>query len=91
MAALEQANEVRMARAQMRRDLRSGWMSVRVVILDPPDYVKTMYVLDLLMAAPSYGRVKASKILRLCRISTGKTVGGLSERQRGELESMLRR
>jgi hypothetical protein len=35
--------------------------------------------------------VKANKILQQCRISPSKTIGGLSERQRTELVSLLRR
>ena len=36
-------------------------------------------------------RVKVNKVLQVCRISPSKTIGGLSERQRAELISMLRR
>jgi hypothetical protein len=35
--------------------------------------------------------VKANKVLQQCRISPSKTIGGLSERQRDELVSLLRR
>jgi hypothetical protein len=35
--------------------------------------------------------VKANKVLQQCRISPSKTIGGLSERQRNELVSLLRR
>jgi hypothetical protein len=35
--------------------------------------------------------VKVNKILTHCRISPSKTIGGLSERQRAELVSMLHR
>jgi len=35
--------------------------------------------------------VKANKVLVQCRISQTKRIGGLSERQRTELVSMLRR
>jgi hypothetical protein len=48
-------------------------------------------VFDLLLAVPKYGRVKVNKILSQCRISPSKTLGGLSERQRGELVTLLRR
>ena len=47
--------------------------------------------LDLLLAVPKYGRVKVNRILTHCRISPSKTIGGLSERQRNELVSYLRR
>jgi hypothetical protein len=56
-----------------------------------PQYLETMKVFDLLLAAPKYGRVKTNKILVQCRISPSKTMGGLSERQRNEIVSLLRR
>ena len=57
----------------------------------PPDYLQTAKVFDLLLAVPKYGRVKVNKVLSQCRISPSKTLGGLSERQRGELVTLLRR
>ncbi len=59
--------------------------------MDPPDYVETAKVFDMLLAVPKYGRVKVNKILTQCRISPSKTIGGLSQRQRAELVSLLRR
>ena len=61
------------------------------MLLDPPEYLLTAKVFDLLLAVPKYGRVKANRILTHCRISPSKTIGGLSERQRNELVSYLRR
>jgi len=43
------------------------------------------------MAVPKYGKVKATRYLNHCRISQGKTIGGLSDRQRSELLELLRR
>ena len=51
----------------------------------------TAKVFDMLLAVPKYGRVKTNRILNQCRISPSKTIGGLSERQRTELVSLLRR
>jgi hypothetical protein len=45
----------------------------------------------MLLAVPKVGRVKATKILHSCRVSPGKTFGGLSERQRAELAGRLDR
>ena len=45
----------------------------------------------MLLAVPKYGRVKVNKVLQVCRISPSKTIGGLSERQRAEFITMLRR
>lgn len=59
--------------------------TIQRVLLDPPACMATAKVLDVLMAAPKIGRVKANKILADCRISPSKTVGGLTLRQRREL------
>jgi len=89
--ALEKANEIRSKRAQLKRDLKAGRISIYDLLVSPPHYIETAKVLDVLLAVPKYGRVKANKALRMCRISANKTVGGLSERQRTELVLMLRR
>jgi hypothetical protein len=91
MDALQRANQIRTRRAQLKRDLKSGRRSIHDLLLDPPDYVETAKVFDMLLAVPKYGRVKVNKVLQQCRISPSKTIGGLSQRQRTELVSMLRR
>ncbi len=89
--ALQRANAVRTRRAKLKKDLKGGRASIHALLQDPPDYVKTAKVVDMLLAVPKYGRVKAGKVLQQCRISPSKTIGGLSERQRAELVSLLRR
>jgi hypothetical protein len=91
MDALERANEIRTRRAQLKRDLKAGRVTVYDVLLEPPSFVETAKVFDMLLAVPKYGRVKVNKVLVSCRISPSKTIGGLSQRQRTELVSMLRR
>ena len=78
-------------RAQLKRDLKAGRRSIHALLLDPPEYVETAKVFDMLLAVPKYGRVKVNKILAHCRIAPSKTIGGLSERQRSELVSLLHR
>ena len=72
-------------------DLKASLGPSGTLLLDPPDWVETAKVFDLLLAVPKYGRVKVNRILTHCRISPSKTIGGLSERQRNELVSYLRR
>jgi len=91
MDALQRANEIRTRRAQLKRDLKAGRHSIERLLEQPPEYVETAKVFDMLLSVPKYGRVKVNKILQQCRISPSKTIGGLSERQRGELVQMLRR
>lgn len=91
MDALRRANEIRTRRAQLKRDLKAGRVSITVIIDDPPEFMLTAKVFDVLMAVPKYGKVKATRYLNHCRISQGKTIGGLSDRQRSELLELLRR
>lgn len=91
MDALQRANDIRTRRAQLKRDLKGGRVTIQVLLKDPPDFLETAKVFDMLLAVPKYGRVKVNKILQQCRISPSKTIGGLSERQRTELVSLLRR
>ena len=91
MRALRRANEIRTARAKLKRDLKAGKAQIEKLLLDPPDYVLSAKAFDMILAVPKYGRVKANKILTQCRISPSKTIGGLSERQRAELVQFLRR
>ena len=91
MDALQRANEIRTQRARLKRELKAGRVKIQALLLDPPEYLQTAKVFDLLLAVPKYGRVKANRILTQCRISPSKTIGGLSERQRAELVTYLRR
>jgi hypothetical protein len=91
MDALRRANDIRTSRAKLKKDLKAGKASIHALLLDPPEYVLTAKVFDMLLAVPKYGRVKVNKILAHCRIAPSKTIGGLSERQRSELISLLHR
>src|SRR5512146_2187790 len=91
MEALKRANDIRVRRAQLKKDLKDGTVQIEGILLDPPEYVSTAKFLDTLMAVPKFGRVKAASLLNQCRISQSKTVGGLSERQRAELVGLFAR
>ena len=91
MRALRRANEIRSSRAKLKRDLKAGKVTIESLLLKPPEFVLSAKAFDMMLAVPKYGRVKANRILTQCRISPSKTIGGLSERQRAELVSQLRR
>ena len=91
MEALKRANDIRVKRAQLKKDLKAGRVRIEEILGDPPGYVETAKVFDMLMAVPKFGRVKAARFLNQCRISQSKTVGGLSERQRSELIGLFHR
>jgi len=91
MDALKRANDIRVRRAKLKKDLKDGRVQIESILNDPPDYVETAKVIDILMAVPKFGRVKAARFLNTCRISQSKTVGGLSDRQRAELVGLFNR
>lgn len=89
LAALERANDVRHRRSIAKRDLRAGRVAVIDYIVAPPEWMDTMKIIDLLVAAPKIGRVKANQILWKTRTSPSKTVGGISDRQREAIVELL--
>lgn len=89
--ALDIANDVRSNRAVLKRDIKAGRKDPIDLLLNPPQYIETMKIFDLLMATPKYGRTKVNKILSQGRISPSKTIGGITSRQRDELLCLLRR
>ena len=91
MEALKRANDIRVKRARLKKDLKDGRVRIETILEEPPDYVSTAKVFDILMAVPKFGRVKAARFLTQCRISQSKTVGGLSDRQRAELIGLFHR
>jgi len=76
--ALDRANRIRVQRAQLKRALKSGDTTFDQVLVDPPDYVLTAKVYDMLLSVPRLGRVRAGRLLTQCRISQAKTIGGLA-------------
>ncbi len=88
---MEAANEIRTKRAKLKKDLKAGKVQIERLLIDPPEYLGSAKVFDLMLAVPKYGRVKVNRILNQCRISPSKTIGGLSVRQRAELVALLRR
>ncbi len=90
-SALARANVIRVKRAGLKRDLKSGERFLCDALARPAEWVLTAKVHDLLVCVPGIGGVKAGKLLQQCRISASKTVGGMSERQRTELVALLRR
>lgn len=89
-SALEKANEIRFRRAQLKRDLKAGRVHAAGLIKDPPEWLETMKLVELIMAMPKIGRVKANRVFKASAISHSKTVGGLSPRQRDEVVRWLR-
>jgi hypothetical protein len=89
LRALAKANEVRVARAQLKREVASGRILPARVVADPPTCAQTAKVRELLLVVPRIGTARADRVLARCRIAHAKTLDGLSDRQRTELAELL--
>lgn len=89
MRALERANQVRLARAELKRRVASGEIGVAEVILECPWEADSMAVSDLLMSQRRWGQTRCRKFLAQIPMSEQKTVGSMTERQRRTLAAML--
>lgn len=89
--ALRRANEVRIARAALKRQIRGGALHIIEVLADPPAAATGMHVRDLLLAQKFRGEARVRSLMNEVRISYGKTIGGLSSRQRDELIAAIAR
>lgn len=91
LRALARANEVRLARAELKRRVLEGELTVGEVVLDAPWEAETMTVADLLISQKRWGRTRCRKLLQTVPMSETKTVGAMTERQREAVASALGR
>jgi hypothetical protein len=89
MRALERANEVRLARADLKRRVADGELNAADVILSAPWEVESMAVADLLMSQRRWGHTRCRKFLAGIPMSETKTIGSMTERQRRSLSATL--
>lgn len=90
LRALEHANAVRLARAELKRRIAEGNVSAAEVILDCPESVRRWTVGDLLTSQRRWGSTRCRKFLERNGISEIKLLGSLTDRQRQVLASQLR-
>jgi hypothetical protein len=89
LRALARANEVRLARAELKRQVADGEISAAHVILECPWEAASMTVADLLTSQRRWGTTRCRKLLQSVPMSENKTVGSMTERQRQALATML--
>ena len=90
LRALERANEIRLARAELKRRIADGDMSAAEVILTPPCEASSWAIGDLLMSQRRWGTTRCRKFLVRNQINETKPLGTLTERQRRLLADQLR-
>jgi hypothetical protein len=89
MRALERANQVRLARAELKRRVAVSEVGVADVIMDCPWEAESMAVGDLLMSQRRWGQTRCRKFLAQVPMSEKKTIGSMTDRQRRTLAAML--
>jgi hypothetical protein len=90
MRALERANQVRLARAELKRKVAAAEIDVADVIMDCPWEAESMAVGDLLMSQRRWGQTRCRKFLVQIPMTEMKTIGSMTSRQRIALAELLR-
>lgn len=85
MKALEKAQDMRKARADLREQLKKGEIKLEEVLDRDDPVVSRMKVSYLLESLPRVGKVKASKIMSEIGINESRRVQGLGKRQKEAL------
>ena len=82
MQALERANAVRLARAELKRRIADGELSAADVVLGAPWEAGSMTISELLTSQRRWGHTRCRKFLQTIPMSEHKTVGSMTDRQR---------
>ena len=89
LQALEHANRVRLARAEMKRRIAAGDLPAAEVILSCPWEAESMSISDVLMSQKRWGRARCRRACSRDSRSSSASVGTLTERQRSIVASTL--
>ena len=89
MRALERANLVRLARAELKRSIARGDSDPSEVVLDCPWETESMTIAELLTSQRRWGRTRARKFLLPLSLNENKQLGTLTSRQRRLLATEL--
>ncbi|MBI5104779.1 MAG: hypothetical protein HZB46_07320 [Solirubrobacterales bacterium] len=89
LRALARANEVRLARAELKRRVADGEVSVATVILECPWESASMSVAELLTSQRRWGSTRCRRFLQTIPMSENKTVGSMTQRQRSAIAALL--
>lgn len=90
LQALQRANAVRLARAELKRRVAVGEISAAHVIEHCPWEAASMTVSDLLTSQHRWGHTRARRVLQSVPMSENKTIGSMTDRQRRALAALLR-
>lgn len=89
LRALERANRVRLARAELKRRIAAGEVSAAEVVVTRPWEAESMTLAELLTSQRRWGHTRCRKFLAALGLSETKTVASLTDRQRDALAAAL--
>jgi hypothetical protein len=85
MRALQRANVVRLARAERKREIGRGDLTVTDAIRECPMELETIPLAELLTSQRRWGRTRARKLLQSIALAENKKLGSCTPRQRALL------
>jgi hypothetical protein len=89
LRALARANRVRLARAELKRQITGEEISASQVILECPWEAASMSISDLLMCQRRWGRARCRRLLVSLGVPENKQIETLTQRQRTALAAVL--
>jgi hypothetical protein len=90
MSALAEANRIRLARADLKRAIKRGEISVAEVLqTDFPEWLTKMPVGQLVEAVPGVGTYRCARVLNEVPVSPLQRLGYVTTRQRNVLAELL--
>jgi hypothetical protein len=89
LQALQLANRVRLARAELKRKVAGGEISAADVIVECPWEAASMGISDLLMSQRRWGRARCHRLVVSLSLPENKQIGTLTVRQRRALAAVL--
>ena len=90
MRALAQANRVRLARAELKRQVADNETTVGEIVLECPWEAESMAIADLLLSQHRWGRTRCRRFLMQVPMNETKSIGSMTDRQRRCLAGRLR-
>jgi len=86
LLALESANEIRIARSELKKAVKAREVLVAEVLLgETPDWLRQMSVEALALTVPGLGQRRFQRLMNGAQISLGARIGNLTQRQRDAL------
>jgi hypothetical protein len=87
--ALARANQVRSARALVKRRIASGNLTAAEVILSHRWEIERMPITEILISQRQWGRGRCHQFLLGLKMGENKQIGSMTERQRTAVAALL--